>query len=106
MDPPTVSTYFNTWISSMGQISNLDTIPEIINKLVPIAITLAGFVLFLMLIAGGFQMLTSAGNPKAADAGKQRLTNALLGFLIIFMAYWLVQIVQIILGVNILNSTL
>jgi hypothetical protein len=54
-----------------------------------------------MLLAGGFTMLSSASNPEAADKGKQQITTALIGFIIIFAAYWIVQIVEIVLGVNI-----
>lgn len=83
---------------------NLSSINGIINTLVPIIITIAGLILFIMLIAGGFQMLTSASNPEAAKAGQQRITTALVGFLIIFAAYWIVQIVEIVLGINIFGN--
>ena len=98
------SAYFGNWLIGMGLNSNFWTIPGIINTLVPIIITVAGLILFLMLIAGGFQMLTSAGNPETAKMGQGRITTALIGFLIIFAAYWIVQIMEIVLGVNILGN--
>ena len=57
-----------------------------------------------MLISGGFTMLTAVGNPEAADAGKQRISAALLGFLLLFISYWIIQILEIVLGINILGS--
>jgi hypothetical protein len=82
--------------------ADVSIISGIINALLPYLLTLAGLILFAMLIAGGFQMLTAASNPKAAEAGKTRITHAIVGFIILFTAYWLTQILEIILGVNIL----
>ena len=97
------SQYYDQFVTKVGLKTSLTSIPGIINAVIPIILTFAGLVLFLMLLAGGFQMLTSASNPEAADKGKQRLTAALIGFLIIFTAYWLTQIMEIVLGVNILK---
>lgn len=107
VSPGGTSTFSQAWpryVAAMGLSLNLTTLPGIINTLVPIIITLAGLILFIMLIAGGFQMLTSASNPEAAKAGQQRLTTALVGFLIIFAAYWIVQVVEIVLGINIFGN--
>lgn len=98
------SEFAQGFIGVIGLNQNLTTIPGIINTLVPIIITFAGLILFVMLIAGGFQMLTSASNPEAAKAGQGRITTALIGFLIIFAAYWIVQIVEIVLGINIFGN--
>lgn len=82
--------------------SDATVVTQIISALLPYLFTIAGLILFAMLIAGGFQMLTAANNPKAAEAGKTRITHAIIGFMIIFTAYWLTQILEIILGVKIL----
>jgi hypothetical protein len=51
----------------------------------------AGILLLFYLILGGFSILTSGGNPKNIEAGKNKITYALIGFLVIFTAYWLIQ---------------
>lgn len=58
----------------------------------------AGILLLFYLVIGGFSLMSSAGDPKAAQAAKGRITSALIGFVIVFAAYWIVQIVGIILG--------
>ena len=63
----------------------------------------AGLILLLMLIMGGFQMLTSAGDPEKVKAGQGKITTSLIGFLIIFAAYWLMQIIETVLGFKILD---
>jgi hypothetical protein len=94
-----VSDHFSIFDPLQNRFS---TPADIINQLLPYLFTIAGLILFAMLIAGGFQMLTAATNPKAADAGKARITHAIIGFIIIFTAYWLTQIMEIILGIKIL----
>lgn len=65
---------------------------------------LAGFALLIYLVLGGFQLMTSAGNPDSAAGGKAKITNALIGFVIIFSAYWIVQITGAVLGLDGITS--
>jgi len=80
---------------------NFESLGDIVNALVPYIFSGAGLVLFAMLITGGFTMLTAISDPKKAEAGKQTITTAIVGFLIMFLAYWLTQILEIILGITI-----
>ena len=76
-------------------------IGDIINDLVPYVFALAGLLLFFILILGGFELMTSAGDPKKMEAAKGKITNAVIGFVIIFVAFWLVQILEVIFGLTI-----
>jgi hypothetical protein len=78
------------------------TIGGIISILLPYIFVLAGLALLLMLIFGGFQLMTSAGNPKGMESGKNKVMYALVGFLIIFASFWLVKIFQVILGLPVI----
>ncbi len=59
----------------------------------------AGAAFLFFFISAGLSMMTSKGDPKALESAKARLTQALIGFVIIFCAYWIVQIVGLLLGV-------
>lgn len=74
------------------------TIGGILSALLPYIFVLAGLMLLIYLILGGFQLMTSGGDPKATEAAKGKITNAVVGFLIVFLSYWLVQILQTIFG--------
>lgn len=80
------------------------TIGSVITAAIPFVFAAAGIGLLLMLLSGGFSFLTSAGDAKKLESGKQRLVHALTGFFIIFMAYWLVQGLGIILGFDLINN--
>ncbi len=74
------------------------SIGAIISKATEFIFGFAGLALLLMLIAGGFGILTSSGDAKKLASASQRLTYAILGFIIIFVAYWVVQLAAKILG--------
>lgn len=78
---------------------NYTDVGSVITGVIPFVIAFAGIGLLLMLISAGYAFLTSAGDAKKLEMGKQRLTYALVGFLIIFVAYWLVIIAGKIFGV-------
>jgi hypothetical protein len=66
------------------------------------AFPIAGLILFVMLLWGGFEMLLGAADKKSIDAGKQRITAALIGFLILFTSYWIARLLEMMFGINIL----
>lgn len=75
----------------------------IISAILPYIFVFSGLILFLFLIFGGFQLLASGGNPESVKSGQGKVTGALIGFIIIFVAYWLVEILQIVFGIDILK---
>jgi hypothetical protein len=76
------------------------TIGSILSRAIPFIFMIAGVGLLLMILASGFTLLTSAGDAKKMESGKQRLTNAIIGIIIIIGSFWLVQYVQTILGLE------
>jgi hypothetical protein len=54
-----------------------------------------------MIVSGGFTMLSSPTNPQAQESGKQRITYAVVGFIILFAAYWIMQILKIIFKIDV-----
>ncbi len=79
---------------------NENGIGGIISNLIPLLITIAGVGLLLMILLSGFNLLTSAGDAKKMEGAKNRLTFALVGFFIIFLAYWIVQLFGIMFGLD------
>lgn len=77
---------------------------EVITLLLPYLYVIAGLILFGAIIASGFQYLFSAGDPKKTAEAKGCLTNAIIGFLIIFISYWLIQIIEVIFHLDILGG--
>ena len=74
----------------------------IVSRALDFAFPIAGLILFVMLVWGGFEILAGAAGKKSLDAGKQRATAAVIGFLLLFSSYWIAQIVEYVFGVAIL----
>lgn len=74
----------------------------IVNKALDFIFPLAGLILFFMLVWGGFEMLIGAPTKKSMESGRNRVTAAIVGFLLLFSSYWIWQIIEIVFGVKIL----
>jgi len=55
---------------------------------------ISGFAAFIMLVWGGFQYLTSAGNPTQISDAKDRMQKALLGLLLILASWLILQVIN------------
>lgn len=87
-------------------VSNRDftfLVSDIIGRLLLYVFVIVGLLLFFYLIYGVFTMLSAFGNPQSISAGTTIITRALIGFVIVFSAYWIVQIIELVLGLRILN---
>ncbi|MBU0978692.1 MAG: pilin [Patescibacteria group bacterium] len=82
--------------------SDLSTPGGIISRLLDFIFPIAGLILFVMLVWGGFEMLIGAPTKKSIEAGKNRITAAIIGFLLLFASYWLMQIVEVVFGIVVL----
>lgn len=88
-------------LNSGSLAGELDTPGEIVSRVLLFAFPLAGLILFFMLVWGGFEMIKDA-TSKGMEAGRQRVTAAIVGFLLLFTSYWIIQIVEYVFGVVIL----
>ena len=89
----------------IGKVSGEDiTFGVVLSTLLPYLYVFGGMILFSMLIWGGFEMLAGAQDTKAQEAGKNRITAAAIGFILLFVSYWLAQLLQFLLGINILGK--
>lgn len=100
-------------IKDAFKLNSTDTVAKVFgtpaslfNTLIPVIFTVAGVILFFLLLFGGFSIIMAHGEPKELEKGSKVLTGALIGFLLIIASYWIMQIIQIVTGVPILNSTL
>ncbi|MCL5411816.1 MAG: hypothetical protein M1150_03755 [Patescibacteria group bacterium] len=82
--------------------SSFTSLGSLISVLLQAIFTIAGLTVIIFFLFGGIKFLTSSGDQKAIQSAKDTLTNAFLGIIIIFVSYWVVQIIQTITGVSIL----
>ena len=67
--------------------------PQIINFVIKLILYFAGSFAVLFIMVGGFLYVTSAGNEEQAEKGRKILINAVIGLVVIIMAFAIVQII-------------
>lgn len=68
----------------------------------------AGIILLALLIVGGLMFIIGAGSDdlKKVQNAQNIIVSSLIGFAVIFLAFIIIQIIEVITGLNILNSNL
>lgn len=88
-------------LSDSTKVSEVyDTPAFLVNLIVRNLFVLAGIILLAIGLYAGFQYIT--GGRKGMDNAKQMLTAATVGFLLMFSAYWIIQVIKIVTGAEIL----
>ena len=62
-------------------------------RIIKILLYFAAIVAVIMIIIGGYYVMTAAGNETQAANGRKTLTNAIIGLVIVILAYVIVQAV-------------
>ncbi|NCN03992.1 MAG: hypothetical protein GW942_02865 [Candidatus Pacebacteria bacterium] len=72
---------------------------DLVNPLVQNLMIAGGIILFFMFILAGFKFLQESS--KAKEESMKILKAALIGFIVMFSAFWIVQIIKVITGTDI-----
>lgn len=67
--------------------------PGLAARIIRILLYFAGIVAVIMIIYGGYLVMTAAGNETQAATGRKTLTNAIIGLVIVVLAYFVIQVV-------------
>jgi hypothetical protein len=92
--------------AAKGNCRSINDLLAILLKQTTIVFRLIGTAAFLFFVYGGFTIILSFGNPEKVQQGKQILTAAIIGIIIIFGAYILVKFILDTLGATGFASTL
>lgn len=80
-------------------------LPDVIARIINIAMLAAGLVAVIYLIIGGFRYVTSGGNAEAIEGAKATILNAIIGLIVIFISFLLVNYILSALGIKSIFST-
>jgi cation transporter-like permease len=86
---------------AIDEIATIQCLECLFSDFLSIATALAGLAVFVMLLAGGFQYLTSGGDPKATESAKNTLTYAVLGLVLIIVAWFILRFIEEFTGVTV-----
>lgn len=85
-------------------VPTLGALEGLFERLLAAVFGAAGILLFVMIVVGGFQFITSGGDPKKLEGAKNTLTYAFIGVVMTALAFLLLVLLSRITGnTNLLN---
>lgn len=76
-----------------GPLGNCN-LPCVADKITGLLLTISIPIASIMVLVGGFQMMTAGGNPEKFSSGKKTILYAAIGFLVVLMADQVPKILQ------------
>ena len=78
----------------------INTIGDLVNRIVQFLIPLAAVILLLVFILGGYDFMMSQGSPEKIKSAQAKLTTGIIGLILLLMAYALVRLISSIFGLG------
>lgn len=82
------------------------TVPSLVSGLIRLTLVVAAIVFFFILVIGGIRWIASGGDKAQTEAARGQITAALVGLVIVFAAWAIVQLIQVFFGINIFQLSL
>jgi len=78
--------------TSVSDVSDTDLALSV-QKILTYSMGIGGIIAFLLIVFGGFQIILSAGNPEKIKAGKEIITSAIAGLLLIIFSVFILRLI-------------
>jgi cytochrome bd-type quinol oxidase subunit 2 len=83
--------------AKLGDIS----VASLVGGLINLALVVAALVFFFILVLGGIKWITSQGEEGKVKEAREQVTQALIGLVIVFVAFAVAKLIESVFGVNI-----
>ena len=82
------------------------TIGGIVAGLIRLILVIAALVFFFILVIGGIRWIASGGDKAQTENARNQITAALVGLVIVFAAWAIVQLINTFFGINIFELSI
>lgn len=91
-----------TFFGGATSFTSLAGIGSLVSLFLNVAFAIAGIILIFYFIMGGIGMISSAGanDPQKLEQSRKTITSALIGFIIVFVSFWIVQFIGQLFGIT------
>lgn len=91
--------------SVFSPANTFPTFGSVVQVVVKNAFVLAGVISFVLLVFGGFGVIMAAGSgdTKSLEKGKQAITGAITGLIVVVCSLWIVQLIEKVTGISLLT---
>lgn len=83
-----------------GPLQGINSVGDIISKLLTFLIPFGGIIFLLVFIWGGYDIITSQGSPEKWKTARLKITYGIVGFTLLAVAFLLVRLIETIFGLN------
>jgi TRAP-type C4-dicarboxylate transport system permease small subunit len=80
------------------------TFGDIVGGLINIVLLIAAVIFFFILVWGGIRWITSGGDKANTEAARNQITAALVGLVIVFAAWAILQLIEAFFGITLLGD--
>ena len=95
LQPPPGSGFQNLTSLSIGAL---------VSAAIQLVLIVAAVVFFFILVLGGIKWITSGGDKSQTEAARNQITAALVGLVIVFAAWAIIQLIEVFFDVSILGN--
>jgi len=95
-------TFYNSssYTASSGTLTGPDSLADIYNPILNFVYILAGIIILVSFLWGGFVIISNSGNAQEVAKGQKIITTTLIGLVALISVYWIVQLVEYLTGLR------
>lgn len=83
---------------------NINNIVAVVRAIIRFILVVAFVIAFIMLLVGGIRWILAGGDEKAVAGARNTITAALIGLVVVLVAFAIIRLVEIFFGVNIISN--
>lgn len=83
-----------------GPLVGINTVGDVVTKIMEFLIPLAGIILVVVIIWGGYDFMMSQGQPEKLKGAQAKITTGIIGIVLLAVSFLLVKLVQLVFGLN------
>jgi hypothetical protein len=80
------------------------TVGGILSGAISLVMLVVALIFFFMLVLGGLKWVMSEGEEKSVKSARDQITNALIGLAIVFAAWAIMKLIEVVFGIKILGG--
>jgi len=93
-------------LNAPAGFTNLEAVSfqGVVQWAISVVLVLAAVIFFFMLVIGGIKWITSGGDKGKTEGARNQITAALVGLIIVFASWAILQLINLVFGVDIISN--
>lgn len=104
--PPVFAAWSETCVDTKSGVAKIQGFECIFQNIAQVIVYFAGIAFFIMFIKGGFEYLTSGGDPKKSAKATSTLTLAVIGLVGVIISFLVIKFIGDFTGINVTEFTI